>query len=73
MLNLGKALSRAEQKSINGGVVIPTEFCNDPGGIVDECDNSDECGNITDPLSGAHAAGICRVTACGNRCYWTLD
>jgi len=69
-LNLGKALSKTEQKQISGGKVI-TEFCD--GTITNECESDDVCGNITDPLSGAHAAGYCRMTACGTRCYWTLD
>ena len=70
-LNLGKALSKAEQKQVFGGLRGITEFCD--GSIVYLCDSSLDCGWIVDPLSGAQMVGVCQVWACGTRCFYTLD
>jgi len=77
MLNLGKALNKAEQKQINGGATVygnPGPYYDGigddlGGGGSDTCPDTG-CGWIVDRHTGAQLVGVCLVTTNGNYCVY---
>ena len=68
ILNLGKALNKAEQKNINGGMFNPFCSCsrnyqlgdeyNNNGNVIQECTFAPDQGGPGEPFFGALCLGV---------------
>jgi hypothetical protein len=58
ILNIGKALSRAEQKEVFGGLMLSDGWCDESG----QCSTDSECPDST--FMGETKTGYCKSVAC---------
>ncbi|WAC03632.1 hypothetical protein N7U66_09315 [Lacinutrix neustonica] len=73
--NLGQALSKAEQKTIQGGYIFTpaanTGYVSTFGGsnYVDECQSADDC-PMKENRDGSLMTPSCRTTIDGLKCHY---